>query len=208
MTWICCGNARRLRWLRALINRLVQAACEAQPKNFPVGVAGQIGDEHEFARSLVGSEAGAAMSIERRFGQIARRNHEGRDLLALRQFGESDNGDVLYSVAFRDDELDLGRVHIGAAADDEIRGAPQEMQEAVLVEGADIAWIGPASFEAVARTCRALSIDAPRHAGRAQADGAGFARAARTWSSSSTICRSHMRQHAAKRVGPRIEIGA
>ena len=64
------------------------------------------------------------MSVERSFGQIARRDHKGGDLLAFRQFREADNGDLIYAVAFGDDELDFGRVHIGAATDDEIRAAP------------------------------------------------------------------------------------
>src|SRR4029077_13311337 len=114
-----------------------------------------------------------------------------------------DNGDVLYPVAFRDDELYFGRMHIGTTADDEIGAAPQEVQETVLVESADIARIGPASLEAVARTCRALSIDAAGHARRAHADGAGFP-GRKDLVVVVNRLQEHMRQHSAKAVGFRV----
>ena len=83
-------------------------------KDFAVGVAGEVRNENELPRSLVRSEAGATVSHEYRFSEIAVRNYKGSDLLALRQFRESDRRDVLHSVTFPNYDFDLGRVHIGS----------------------------------------------------------------------------------------------
>ncbi len=147
------------------------------------------------------------MSIERGFAQIGGGNHEGGDLLALRQFGESNNGYVLYLLMFPYDELNLGRMHIGTTTNDEIGSASQEMQETVLVECADITWIGPTPFETIPRTARDPSMNAPRHARRAQADNTRFA-----WREDLVILiyhlQNHMRQYTAQSVGPCLKIGA
>ena len=47
------------------------------------------------------------MGIDRSFGQIVGRDHEGGDFLALWQFGESHNGDVLHSLTLPDDDAQL-----------------------------------------------------------------------------------------------------
>src|SRR5262245_65437925 len=98
-------------------------------------------------------------------------------------------------------------MHISPAADDDVRAAPQEMQESVFIERTDIARICPASFEAAAPTCRALAIDAARHARRTYADGASFS-VRKDFVVVIYDLQEHMRQHTAKAVGSCLEIGA
>ena len=49
-----------------------------------------------------------------------------------------------------DHGFDLGRVDIGAAADDHVRAPAHQAQEASFVERAKVTWIGPTVFERIA----------------------------------------------------------
>ena len=60
------------------------------------------------------------------FTQVDRADNEGSDLLAFRQFGEPNHDDVSHALMLCDHGFDLGRVDIGATADNEVGATSQE----------------------------------------------------------------------------------
>ena len=78
-------------------------------------------------------------------GVVARRgDDEGDRPLAEVLVGAADDADVLDERAAAQDVLDLERVDVAAAADDRVLHAPRDVQEAVLVEAAEVAEVRPA----------------------------------------------------------------
>ncbi len=95
---------------------------------------------------------GDQLSSERRcrvvVGRHLDRLHDRLHLFAEVLVGDTDDGDVGDLRVHREDVLRFLRVHVHAARDDHVRLAVGEVEEAVLVDLADVAEGRPAVGEA------------------------------------------------------------
>ena len=185
----------------------LQPLAQLRAQDLADSVAGQVGHEHEPAWPLVGREMGAAMRHQIGFADLAGRNDEGRDLLAFARFGETHHGDLLDALMPGKHGFDLSRMHIGPGANDQVRAAGEQPDEAVFIEQTDIAGIGPAVLEPVAVGARIVAVGLLRHSRRAHADESFRAGGENTVA---VIDHLHLDigQRPADRLGLRVEIGA
>src|SRR5262245_14899260 len=118
-------------------------------------------DEHIVLRTLEAGDRVEAEAIELARGGVA---HDiGHDDLAPFAVGSSDDGDLAHPRVPEQHLLDLARIDVGAAGDDDVLGAVLERQIAVGVEGAEVAGVQPAIAQGVGGSRRILPIAGHHH---------------------------------------------
>ena len=109
-------------------------------------VAGQLVDEDVLARHLVVGQLlqteGAQLVTVRLHAGV--QDDEGHQVLAEHGVRGADDGDLLDRVVLHQDVLDVGGVHVVAAADDHVLGASDDVEVAVGIELAKVTRDQPA----------------------------------------------------------------
>ncbi len=109
-------------------------------------VAGEVVDDVHLARPLVVGEAFGAEREQLVDRELATgtHHHECADVLAEHLVRYSDDRGLLDVGVLEQHRLDIGRVDVVAAADDQVLLAADEVQEPVLVEVAEVTAAQPA----------------------------------------------------------------
>ena len=149
----CSGHPRRLGVPLAQLTLDELAGGRAREFVGEVHRAGRLvpGDGRLHVLDELGRErVGALVAV----GEL----HDGLDLLAHLAVGDADDGDVVDRRVQRQGVLDLLRVDVHAARDDHERLAVGEVEEALLVEVADVARRRPVLVAGVLRLAGPLRV--------------------------------------------------
>src|SRR5580704_6822725 len=124
------------------------------------GPLGELGAEPDFARVLVGSEALPAVRDDLLLVQADAcvQHDDGDDLLAEPVVWLADDGRLADAGVGEQDLLDLSRIQVVTAADDQVLGAVDDEVEAVLVPVADVARVQPAAGQRARRRLRPVPV--------------------------------------------------
>src|SRR5258705_8901910 len=119
-------------------------------QNFPGGALGQLVDEPHLAGVFVGSDPVFDEGADLRGGGAdARFEHDGgADLFAEQFVGDADDGGLGDGGMLVEHLLDLARIHVVAAADDELLLSIDDVVAAVFVDSTDVTGGEPAVDDA------------------------------------------------------------
>src|SRR6266566_2311228 len=124
------------------------------------GVLRQLGAELEDPRALVGGQPLPAPGDQLVLAQFHRPAHDdhGHDFLAEPLVGHADDGGLGHGRVGVQHVLDLARVHVVPAADDELLLPADDEQEPVLVEVAEVAGVQPGAGEGLGGRLRPVQV--------------------------------------------------
>src|SRR4029453_7170410 len=113
--------------------------------DFPGGVTRQLVDEGDLSRALVVGEVVGAERLElvAADGGIGLAHDKGGAVLAEHVVRDADDRGLSHLWVLEDHALDIRRVHVVSAPNDEVLLAPDEVQEPVVVEVAEVSAAQP-----------------------------------------------------------------
>src|SRR5580692_9014516 len=135
-------------------------------EDLAVIVLRQRAHEHIILRPFESRDAVEAQRIE--LGAVGVADHISDDDLAPLRIGPPDYRDLADVYVLEQDFLDLARIDVGAAGDDNVLGAVFERQIAFGIECADVAGVQPAAAQGRCRRLRIVPVARHHHVAAAQ----------------------------------------
>src|SRR6266508_5309327 len=130
-------------------------------EDFSVIVLRQAVDEYVVLRTLEPRDMRQAERVELRRARLA--DHVGDHDLAPFAVGPPDHRGLAHLGVLQQHLLDLARIDIGAARDDQVLGAVLEREIAVGIEDADIAGVQPAAAQGLCTRIRVFPVAGHDH---------------------------------------------